>query len=373
MNLSNKLTILVPVYNEENTVNKVLQQTANLPIDQYEIIIVNDASVDKSGEIIDKFEKSFKSKNISLRVISRKRNRGKGAAIKTGIKYATGEYFVIQDADFEYDPREIPKLLKAAQKNGHRVVYGSRFLGEISHMPKANYIANIFYNLLLRVLYGKKITDMHTCYKMVQTDLLRDLDMQSNSFDYATELISKLLKKGVTIHELPIRFHGRTKLEGKKIDVMDGIECLYKLFIYRFMDITNERTIASVTVLRFLLVGLIGFIINYVVLVLLTDLVKLSHIGAEIIAALLAFHVTFVLHDKWTYKLKLVSKPAVLSLSNRYITFILTNSIGAAMTVVVFALAYNYVNRLPALLIGALSGLIWNYLFNSLVIWRTKK
>lgn len=371
--ISNKLSILIPVYNEEKTVAKVLKRTISLPIDKYEVIVVNDASIDKSGEIIAAFKKSFDLKNVTLKIINRKKNMGKGAAIKTGIKHASGEYFVIQDADFEYDSREIPRLLTYAQENKIRVVYGSRFLGNISRMPRANYIANVFYNVLLRILYGKKITDMHTCYKMVKTDLLRSLDMQSNSFDYATELVSKLLKRKVTIHELPISFHGRTKSEGKKINIMDGVECLYKLFVYRFIDITNSHTISSIILLRFFIVGTIGFFVNYGILVVLTELGSLNHVPAEMIAALIAFHVTFFLHDKWTYALRVNDRNALLSLRARYGAFIASNSIGAAMTVVVFAITFNFINRLPALLIGAVCGLVWNYIINGFVIWRTKK
>ncbi len=228
------LSILVPVYNEEKTLNTILSKVASLSIDSYEVIIVNDASSDGSLGIIDDFVRNFKgSPKVSLNVISHARNKGKGAGIKTGLQNAKGRYFVIQDADLEYNPRDIPKLLNLAMKSGLSVVYGSRFRGDIEGMASSNYNANRFYNFLLRRLYRTNITDMHTCYKMVETNLLKDLNIISDGFDYAPEVISKLLRRGIEIHEVPISFRGRTKQEGKKINYRDGIECAYKIFKYR--------------------------------------------------------------------------------------------------------------------------------------------
>ena len=228
------LTILVPVYNEENTLREILDRVTAIPVDNYEVIVVNDASKDKSPKIIEDFQKSFKSKTVALRVVHHKKNLGKGAGIQTAVKVAKGKYFVIQDADLEYLPEDLPKLLKYAIKNNHPVVYGSRFKGKIENMPKPNYYANRFYNFLLRRLYDTSITDMHTCYKMLKTDLFRQMDIQSAGFGYATELVSKILRNDITIEEVPIRFSGRTKKDGKKIDVMDGVECTVKLVQFRF-------------------------------------------------------------------------------------------------------------------------------------------
>lgn len=227
------LSILVPVYNEETTIRKILDKTTSLPIKKYEVLVVDDASNDKSRSIIEAFAKKFNKPNVSLKILSHEINRGKGAGIKTALGLAGGEYFIIQDADLEYDPTDIPALLEKARKGKYRAVYGSRFMGKISKMPKANYYANRFYNFLLRRLYKTSITDMHTCYKMVNVELLRDLKMTSEGFDYATELVSKLLRRGVDIHEAPIRFNGRTKKEGKKIGIKDGIDCTYMIFKYR--------------------------------------------------------------------------------------------------------------------------------------------
>ena len=228
------LSILIPVYNEEKTIRKILDKVTVLPIKNYEIIIVDDMSKDKSKKIIDDFSKKFQKPGVAIKILSHTKNRGKGAGIKTGLMHAQGKYFIIQDADLEYDPADIPALLETAIKGDHRVVYGSRFLGEPQNMPKANYHANHFYNFMLRRLYDTSITDMHTCYKMVKTDILREFNMTSEGFGYATELVSKILQRGINIHELPISFNGRTKKQGKKIGIRDGLDCLYMMLKYRF-------------------------------------------------------------------------------------------------------------------------------------------
>lgn len=365
------ISILVPVYNEEKTILIILNKITRLPIDNYEVLVVNDASKDKSLYIINKFAKKFKAKNVDLKIFSHSQNNGKGAGIKTGLSHAKGEYFVIQDADLEYDPAEIPKLLDAAIDNNYLVVYGSRFLGQISNMPRLNYIANISYNILLRLLYGVKMTDMHTCYKMVRTSLLKDLEMTANGFDYATELISKLLTRKIPIYELPINFNGRTRQEGKKIDFMDGIECLYKLLFYRLFRNNALFMETETTGARFIVVGVIGFLFNYAVLVMFTS-IGYSHIVSEVIAAILALQVTFILHDRWTYKLHTHGLEA-LPLWGRYVSFISSNIVGSLITILIFGILYGYVNRLPALLLAAILGLIWNYVVNLYITWRPRK
>lgn len=233
-NVQPSLTIILPVYNEERTIEKVLKKVISLNIDNYETIVVNDASSDDSLKIIEKIAKEKTKNNCTLKILNHKTNKGKGAGIKTALSQAKGLYVVMQDADLEYNPKDIEKLLNSAVKNNYDVIYGSRFLGNVYDMPKMNYLANKFYNFLIRSLYHVKITDMHTCFKMVKTDIMLSFKMKSNGFEYATELVSKVLKKGLVIHELPIDYYGRTKKEGKKINYKDGLECVYMIFKYKF-------------------------------------------------------------------------------------------------------------------------------------------
>lgn len=226
------VTILVPVYNEKNTIKRILSSVTSIQGINYELIIVDDFSNDGSREILQDWYKLNKKQSIKL--ILHAQNKGKGAGIKTAVKEARGKYFVVQDADLEYDPSEIPGIAQKAFLENAQAVYGSRFKGKVKNMPKANYVANRMYNLMLIPLYGKRVSDMHTCYKMVDTGLLRDMEIQSDGFEYATEFISKLLKRGVTIYEVPISFNGRTIKEGKKIDIKDGLICFRDLVHYRF-------------------------------------------------------------------------------------------------------------------------------------------
>ncbi len=227
-----RLSIVVPVYNEEKTLKTILNKLTSLKMDNFELIIVDDASKDRSHEIISSH--FLEHKNIPHTVVRHAKNMGKGAGIKTGLKTAKGKFFVIQDADLEYDPKDISGLLQFAEDNEAEAVYGSRFLGDFKDMPRPNYYANKAYNFLMRRLYDSDITDMHTCYKLVRTELISSLNLASDGFSYSTELASKLLRKGVTIHEVPISFSGRTRKEGKKISYIDGIKCAGEIFVHRF-------------------------------------------------------------------------------------------------------------------------------------------
>ena len=228
------LTILVPVYNEEATLAQLLKKLGGIKLSKKaQVVVVNDGSKDNSQAIIGQWAKN-KQLPFDVEVVLHPTNKGKGAGIQTGLRRAKGKYFVIQDADLEYDPNDIPPLLDRAFADGAPVVYGSRFLGTIKNMPKANYVANRFYNILLRILYGVKMTDMHTCYKMIRTDIFKSLEIKSQGFGYAPEVISKLLKQKIPIVEVPITFNGRKVKDGKKINAGDGVECLWALLKYRF-------------------------------------------------------------------------------------------------------------------------------------------
>jgi glycosyltransferase involved in cell wall biosynthesis len=222
-----KLSVLVPAFNEEKTIGLVLKNLLAQK-EVYEVIVVNDASIDTTESIV----KKIKDKRLSL--ISHPTNKGKGAAIKTGLKAVTGDYVLIQDADNEYDPRDIPVMLEPVKRGRVEVVYGSRFFGVHSNMFYWHYLGNKFLNWIVNVFYDSILSDMETCYKLIPTKLFRELDIQSNDFRLEPEITCKLLKRGVRIVEVPISYVGRTYAEGKKITWKDGFGALETIIRLRF-------------------------------------------------------------------------------------------------------------------------------------------
>ena len=226
-----KLSILIPVYNEEETLRDLIARVEEVEVGDLdkEIIIVNDCSKDKSGEILRAYEKKHK-------VFHHEVNKGKGAAIRTALSHATGDYVIIQDADLEYDPGEYANLLKPILDGKADVVYGSRFLGKNTSRYQLYAFGNKFLSFMTSLLYFKRITDMETCYKMFKKSVLDSFTITCNRFDIEPEVTAKVLKKGYRLLEIPIHYEGRTKEQGKKIKPKDGLIALWVLIKYRFVD-----------------------------------------------------------------------------------------------------------------------------------------
>ncbi len=221
-----KLSVIVPVYNEQNTVKDLLKKLIQVK-EVNEVVVVDDGSTDNTWDEIQK----VKSKKIK---IFQKENGGKGSAVRYGLEKVSGDYVMIQDADLEYDPQDIPSLVDAAQKDRIEVVYGSRFLGPHSNLLFWHRAGNFFLNFFLNILYDTTLSDMETCYKLVPTDLMRDLDLQANKFDLEPEITCKILKRGIHIFEVPITYIGRGFDEGKKITWKDGFMALGTIVKLRF-------------------------------------------------------------------------------------------------------------------------------------------
>ncbi|MFQ5620561.1 MAG: glycosyltransferase family 2 protein [Candidatus Nanoarchaeia archaeon] len=224
-----KLSILIPVYNEEKTIREILPVVENVDIGdvEKEIVLVNDGSADKSGEILDE----YKDKYV---VVHHEVNKGKGAAIQTAIKHATGDFVIVQDADLEYDPSDYKSLLQPLINKECDVVYGSRFLKKNKSEYQLYMVGNWALSLITSILYFKRITDMETCYKVFSKHAIDSITITRNRFDMEPEITAKLLRGGFKIKELPISYEGRSKEEGKKIGVSDGILALWVLIRYRF-------------------------------------------------------------------------------------------------------------------------------------------
>lgn len=233
-----KLSIIIPVFNEEATINELLTKVRLLKFPlklQKEIIVINDGSRDNTKKILEKVKK--------IKLIHHKKNLGKGAAIKTGLKHSTGDIIAIQDADLEYDPKDLLKLLKPIVKNKSKVCYGTRLKnyplklwGEDKTVLPTHWIANKTLSLLTSLLYRTKISDMETCYKVFKREVIDGIEIKSAKFDFEPEITAKILKKGYKILELPIKVNPRTKKQGKKIQFKDGFYAIFALIKYRFQD-----------------------------------------------------------------------------------------------------------------------------------------
>jgi glycosyltransferase involved in cell wall biosynthesis len=224
-----KLSVIIPVYNEKKTLELLLEKVLAVPLEK-EVIIVDDFSKDGSREILKNMNRT------GVTTIFHDVNKGKGAAIKTGLQYVTGDAVIIQDADLEYDPNDYLKLIEPIKSGAADVVYGSRFAGRTEKMSFAHLIGNKVLTMTMNLLYGTNLTDMETCYKMVRTPLLRSIKLKANRFDLEPEITSKLLKSGKKIIELPISYQGRDWAEGKKITWRDGIAALWSIIKFRFVD-----------------------------------------------------------------------------------------------------------------------------------------
>jgi len=224
-----KLSVLVPLFNEEKTIAQILERLLKQKA-VAEIIVVNDGSTDKSADVVKKFVK--KSKKIKL---FSKENAGKGSAVRHALKKVTGDYVLIQDADLEYDPEDIPILLEPVLKGRAQVIYGSRFIGAHSNLLFWHRMGNNCLNFLINILYNTTLSDMETCYKLMPTKLMKSLHLTANKFDLEPEITCKILKKGLRIYEVPINYVGRDFSEGKKITWRGGVSALRTIFALKLL------------------------------------------------------------------------------------------------------------------------------------------
>ncbi|OGW36831.1 MAG: glycosyl transferase [Nitrospirae bacterium RBG_13_39_12] len=235
----NKLSIIIPVFNEEKTISSILKKIDNVTLInniEKEIIVVNDFSSDGTDEEIQKYILDYP--DLKIQYLKHERNKGKGAAIHTGIRKANGEYIIIQDADMEYDPNEYNLLLKPVVDGFADVVYGSRFIGGNAHRIFFfwHYVGNKFLTFLSNILTNIKLTDMESCYKLFKTDIIKGIELKEQRFGFEPEITAKIAKvKNIKIYEVGISYFGRTYAEGKKISWRDGIAAIYCILKYNFI------------------------------------------------------------------------------------------------------------------------------------------
>ena len=226
-----RLSIIVPVYNEASTVRAVIDRllTIDLPLSR-EILVVDDGSTDGTGDVLDKAARE----GLAVTVIRLPQNGGKGSAIRAGLARASGTIVAIQDADLELDPAQLATLVRPIVNGDVSVVYGSRFLDGASRAPRMTIAGNRMLTAATNLLYGSAITDMETCYKIMRVEIARSLKLTASRFDIEPQITARLLRGGHYIHELPVRFAPRSKAEGKKIKWRDGVHALRVLVRERF-------------------------------------------------------------------------------------------------------------------------------------------
>lgn len=227
------LSVAIPVYNERATLQEIIQKVRAVPVPM-ELILVDDGSTDGTTELL---RAEIEGRFDNVRVLYHEKNRGKGAAIVTAIGAARGDYLIVQDADLEYDPADYPRLLAPLLSGQARVVYGSRFRGRVEGMRLPNRIANLLLTWTANLLFpGARLTDEATCFKMFDMTVLRGMRLNAQRFDFCPEVTAKTLKRGIRIHEVPIAYQARTNAQGKKIRWTDGLEALWTLIKYRFVE-----------------------------------------------------------------------------------------------------------------------------------------
>ncbi len=233
-----QLSIIIPVYNEEKTLLPLLQRVLTVfsdNLDRVELIIVDDHSTDNSSLVIAGFVKS--QDLLTVKTVCHKKNQGKGAAIRSGLAVASGFFTIIQDADLEYDPADIVKLLDYALANNAPVVYGSRVLNKANRYSyRSYYIGGRLVSQVTNCLYGLRLTDEPTCYKLFKTSLMKSIPLTCTGFEFCPEVTAKVAKMGYDIPEIAINYSPRSKQEGKKISWRDGAKAMWVLFKYRLLD-----------------------------------------------------------------------------------------------------------------------------------------
>ncbi|MFQ5399871.1 MAG: glycosyltransferase family 2 protein [Anaerolineae bacterium] len=228
-----KLSVIIPVFNERNTIKQVVE--AVLAIERAdEIIVVDDGSDDGTRELYEEIA----GLDPCIQIHLHERNMGKGAAVRTGFSHATGDIWLIQDADLEYDPRDYAELIRPIEEGRAAVVYGSRFRGgPTKTMFFWHMVGNRLLTLVTNIIYNTILSDMETCYKVFRADVIRDIPLRAKGFEFEPEITSKILKRGYRIYEVPISYNGREFEEGKKLNpFVEGPKALFYLLKYRFVD-----------------------------------------------------------------------------------------------------------------------------------------
>lgn len=229
------VSVIIPVYNERKLISELLEEVIKADISPFgkEIIIIDDGSTDGTGELLNSYAERY-----PVKIITHTENLGKASAIKSGLKIATGDIILIQDGDLEYPPSEYQKLLSPFKEPETKVVYGSRFLFKKwpEKMRPENWIANKLFTYLVNLLFKANITDEGTAFKVFRKEVLQEIEIKSQGFEFCPEVTAKILKKGIRIVDVPVNYRARDKKSGKKPDAIDGLRILWSIIKYRLKN-----------------------------------------------------------------------------------------------------------------------------------------
>ncbi len=234
MNKIKNLSIIIPVYNELDTFNQIYNKVLDVDLRgiEKEIVIIDDSSTDGTTKLLKDLQQTNPA---NTKFIFKTVNEGKGFALRDGFKQVSGDYVIVQDADLEYYPEDYLVLIDALENSEETVIYGSRFMGNYEDMLGLHFLGNKLVTLVTNVLFGVMLTDMETCYKLLPGDFVRKVDISASRFDFEPEITAKILRAGIKIKEVPIRYTGRLHSEGKKLTWRDGLAAIATLFKYRFI------------------------------------------------------------------------------------------------------------------------------------------
>lgn len=365
-----KLSVIIPVYNEKKTIRKIIKMVENAPIPQgieKELIIVDDYSKDGTRDILKEFKKK------GHKIICHKVNQGKGAALRTGFKYAQGDIILIQDADLEYDPREYPKLLKSIIEGRADVVFGSRFMGGRPHriLYYWHSVANQFLTKFSNMFSDLNLSDMETCYKVFKSEIIKKIDIEENRFGFEPEITAKVgemaRNKGIRIYEVGISYYGRTYEEGKKIGVRDAIRAAYCIYKYN----TSKFAIIVKYILNGLIVALSQFLSMMLLVGALGFTSRLSQNIANVISIEFSLIVAFLLHFYFTWSNKYLG---IGNFFKKLINFHIISLISFLARVILFYLLLNigFEYKLNTLL-GIIVAVIINFIGYDKFVFRNKE
>jgi dolichol-phosphate mannosyltransferase len=357
-----KLTVIVPCYNEETTLETCLDRLIKIQNDELalEIIIVDDYSTDKSLIVAEKLQ----TKHQEVSVFKHQKNQGKGAAIRTGIKHATGDFIAIQDADLEYNPQELLKLIAPIKSGEADVVFGSRFLTSQEHRVLYFWhsLGNKFLTLLSNMFTDLSLSDMETCYKVFRRDKIQDITIQEDRFGFEPEIVAKIAHKKLRIYEMGISYHGRTYEEGKKIGWKDGVRAFYCIFHYNAYKLP---TIVQLLIYFFIggfsaITNLLSFTILYYA--------GLHIIPAAIVSFCIAATVNYILCIKWLFRHQARWKALTEILF--YIIFV--TCIGISDVLITYSLYITFIHPVLAKTVACIIVFIINFLARKYFIFKEK-